>query len=324
MELAGHLKSAADYLKTVINHAHNILDYNLLASIGLGLAFGAIAFLVLKLAKRPSLLDLLGTKRKKIQTPAVKDAFNRWVDDAEERLKQGGVTGLKGWQLALIIIGTCVTSLFVGIFILKNIVAAILMIVSAVLLVDQFIMFKERAMREQMTSQLAMAVRVFAATFASNPQVEKGIIAVANDCPDPLGKVFKQAAKMIRARIPLDTVLLEMARGMNFDYGLMFVQLLKQLRSNTLILPLFHEMVSRITAREILMRENRVQVDGERILSLIMAAAPLPVYFMIQRMVPEAHEFMVGTFLGRLIVCTIFLSAIVWAVMSRVTERVDA
>lgn len=299
-------------------------DYSLLASIGLGLAFGAVAFLVLRQIKHPSLLDVLGVKRKKIQSGIVKDTFNRWIDDAEERLQQGGITRLKGWQLVLIIIGTCIISLIIGIFVFKNIVAAILMVTSAVLLVDQFIMLKERTIREQLTSQLALAVRVFAATFASNPQVEKGIIAVANACPNPLGKVFKRAEKMIRARIPLDAVLLEMAKGMNFDYGLMFVQLIKQLRSNTLILPLFHEMVSRITAREILMRENRVQVDGERMLSLIMAAAPLPVYCFIQRMIPEAYEFMVTTFLGKLIVCMIFLSAITWAIMSRVTERVDA
>lgn len=314
-----------DYLKPEIEGIKNFFNYNLLMSLGLGLIAGSIAYLVYKWAYRPSLIDMLGKKaRKRAQSPAVKDAFNRWVDDAEERLQRGGVTGLKGWQFVLIIIGICVGSLVVGIFIFKNIVAAIFLLVSTVLLVDQYIMFKERSVREQMASQLAMAVRVFAATFASNPQVEKGIIAVANACPNPLGKVFKKAEKMIRARIPLDAVLLEMARGMNFDYGLMFVQLLKQVRNNTLILPLFHEMVSRITAREILVRENRVQVDGERMLSLIMVAAPLPSYYLIQFLVPEAHDFLSGTFFGKLIVCMIFLSAITWAVMSRITERVDA
>lgn len=319
------LLTLTNYLKPVITNISYFFNYNLLMSLGLGLIAGSIAYLVYKWAYRPSLIDMLGQKaRKKVQSPVVKDVFTRWVDDTEERLQRGGVTGINGWQFALIIIGVCIGSLIAGIFVFKNIVAAIFLLVSTVLLVDQYIMFKERATKEQMASQLAMAVRVFAASFASNPQVEKGIIAVANACPNPLGKVFKKAEKMIRARIPLDAVLLEMARGMSFDYGLMFVQLLKQVRNNTLILPLFHEMVSRITAREILVRENRVQVDGERMLSLVMVAAPLPSYYLIQFLVPEAYDFLAGTFFGNLIVCMIFLSAITWAVMSRITERVDA
>lgn len=296
----------------------------LMISIGLGITTAALVPIIIKLVYRPSLIDLLGRKtREKIQSAATKDAFARWVDDLEKYQKKGNI-GLTGWKFWLLFVALVLASFVGGIIIFESLVLAVFLVVATILLLDQYFMFKERSVKEAMESQLAVAIRLFASSYTTTPQVERGIAAVAATCPNPLGKIFRKADKMLKARIPLDTVLIEMAREMNFDYGIMFIQLIKQVRNNTLIMPLFHELISRITAREILTRENRSQVDGERMLSLIMVAAPLPSYLLIQNMVPDAHEFLSGTFFGRVVICMVFISAITWAVMSRITERVDA
>lgn len=290
-------------------------------SIGLGLVAACTAYIIYKKLFSPSLLDRLGYKQKE-RPSIIKDSFNLWVDHTEKILRRGSMR-MKGWQFVLLVLTGSAASVAAGIFIFQNFVAAVFLTVATVLICEQYILFRERSVMNQMNSQLAAAVRIFAASFANTPQVEHGIAAVAESCPDPLGRVFRRADRMLHARVPLDGVLLEMARGMNFEYGLMFIQLIRQVKNNTLVAPLFHELVSRITTREMLIRENQVQVAGEKTLSLAMVIAPVPSYFFICAVVPEAQVFLTQTFFGRVIVTLIFFSAVLWAVMSRITERVD-
>lgn len=322
MEIGAYLIIIKNHIQIFISNVS--ADTTLMISLGLGITAAALVPIIIKVAYRPSLVDMLGRKtRDKYQSVVAKDAFTKWIEDLERYQKKGNI-GLAGWKFWLLLVAICLACIIVGMVVFKSIVITAFLTVSVVLSLDQFFMFKDRSVRHQMIAQLAVAVRIFASSYSNTPQVEKGIAAVAATCPNPLGRVFKKAEKMLQARIPVDTVLIEMAKDLNFDYGIMFIQLIKQVKNNTLILPLFHELIARITAREILERENRSQVDGERMLSLIMVIAPLPSYFLIQSMVPDAHEFLSGTFFGRIIVSMVFLSVITWAVMSRITERVDA
>jgi len=301
------------------------MEWSFVLSVGLGLSVAGLVYLIIRCLAAPSLADKLGHIRSSalIRAPATRDTFNRWIEEYERRLRRGGSTSIKGRHFAMILAAACLTSIIVGIYVFHNIVATAFFVVATVLLIDSYLVFKERSIQDHMLSQLASAVRVFAAAFAVTPQVEKGIAAVADSCPDPLGKVFREANKAFIARKPLDSVLIGMARDMNFEYGLIFVQLVRQVKSNTLILPLFQELITRITEKDMHVKKNRATISGERFMSLMMVAAPIPMYFLVRSIAPEAPEYLTQTFSGRIMVCIVFLSAITWAILSRITEKVE-
>ena len=247
----------------------------------------------------------------------------RWVDTVDRRVKRVGIKKLSGLHYALIMVAGIAISFFLGIYLFKNIVIAVLCSMAIIMCLEQVIITYERNLRDTMSSQMATATRIFAAEYALTPQVERAIGAVARQCPAPLGNVFQRAYNSFMSGRNKDQVFAELASELNFEYGQMFVHLLRMARNNTALTPMFNELVARVTAHESLAHENRQQVTGERNLSIVMLLSPIPVYLIVRKMVPESYIFLTDTVAGKLIICLIFLNVILWAILSRATEGVD-
>jgi len=248
----------------------------------------------------------------------------RWIDDKDRRLRRALKWKVSGLQYSILLVLVSAGSFLFCAYKFKNLIAAVLFASASVLLVEEYLRRSERMYRNTMSSQMATAVRLFTSEFARTPQVERAVAVVAANCPPPLGSVFKKAAKALMSGKPKEYVFSEMEKDMNFGYGLMFVELMRESDNNKMTVPLFHELEAKITATEELERENREKVDGEVNLSLIMLFSPVVMYLFLRKAVPESYDFLVNTPFGRLLVCSVFISALLWAFLARLTERVDA
>lgn len=254
----------------------------------------------------------------------VKVSFLDWIDGTDSRLRKALKWKITGLQYGITLVLVSAGSFIFCLVKFDNLVAAVLFSSASILLLEQYLRSRERLYRSTMSSQMSMAVRLFTSEFSRTPQVERAISVVAANCPAPLGNVFKKAAKLFIARKPKDFVFSEMEKDMNFGYGLMFVELLRESQNSQTTVPLYHELEARITAREELEKENKEKVDGEVNLSLIMLMSPVPMYLFLRKAVPESYDFLTLTPLGRILVCSVFFSALLWAILARATERVDA
>lgn len=248
------------------------------------------------------------------------DAADAWIAAAEARLARAGFR-LRGAQYALVLLALGMGAFLAGILLFRNLAAALLMAASAALLPEQAVARRLEARRQLMLDQMAAAVRVFAAEFMATPQVERGLLAAAERIPDPVGRVFRDACRRLALGERLDAVLLGMMAGFDFEYGRMFVQLLRQAARDASVAPLFAELVARMEVHLDLARKSRAELAGERLLALVMMCTPLPGYLFMRAVVPETTEFLVENFWGRLAVVGVFLSMLLWAAVDRLFGR---
>jgi Flp pilus assembly protein TadB len=294
------------YLKPDVEHL-------LLALVSLGLGLTAYGLITLvskvKLRRKSRLANILAVDPKtKKQTL---DSFTNWTTRLEQRLPKDFKVKPSLMLLALIVF-------VAGIPVFNNPVPALLLAILFLIVPSQVIFKIKQAHREKVEEQLARAVRVFAAEFSVTPQLERGFAAVAKTVENPVGGIFKRACNRLTYRHDVDAVLTDLALSLNTVHGYIFVQLLRAARKHgKAIAPLLYELISKITVAQELDKKNKSEISGERVLSMIMAISPLPVYFILNNWTPDTQEFLRNTVVGRFVVMASFASAITWMVMDR-------
>jgi len=252
------------------------------------------------------------------------EGVGKYVEGIDSRIKSVGKTRLSLSKYLVAMVVGFILSIFVGLYIFSNIVVTILMLASVVVILEQIIISLERKRKELLSQQMTAAIRIFVAEFTKNPQIENAIGEVAKQCPPPISNVFGDAYRGLIIGKPRTVVFNEMTSKLNSEHGQMFVQLIKMSDDSEYLVPMFHELESRIILHETLSHENRQQVAGERKLSVAMLLSPIPAYYVVSRLVPETYIFLTNTFFGNLIICLVFVSVIAWAFLSRMTDNIDS
>lgn len=217
---------------------------------------------------------------------------------------------------AAVILFLCGAALF------HNPVPAFVLAAFGVLVPDQLRYNAQRRHREKVMEQMTSAVRLFAAEFAVAPQLGRCLAVAGRHVPDPVGAAFRRAYVALTVGEKPDDVLDRLARDLDSPYGYMFVQLLRAAGSQgQRVAPLFHELVSRVAAGQQLDKLNRSEVSGDRASGFLLSMLPLPLYFLLQRWMPETHVFFTSTAAGRIIVTVSLLSALGWFFVDRVVNE---
>jgi len=173
-----------------------------------------------------------------------------------------------------------------------------------------------------MIDQLSSAVRIFSAEFASTPQVGSALRNTARRVPAPLGDVLNHACRQLSAGRSKEQVLQELVQELDFDYGRMFVQLLRMAWEDSAVQPLFARLATRVSSLQALMKKNQSNLAQGRMMAMGVNALILPMFFGVQWLVPGAHEFLTTHVIGRGIVSFAFSSILVWLVLDRVLNGV--
>lgn len=294
-------------------------------------AFGAgvfavvssLASVLIRYAIRPkNWMDRLA-KIASVRSVKLSDSLQKWVLRAEKEM--GGLKLAKRGPLFFALAMALAAGGFVyGVWFLRNPAAGFVLAVAGVVFPEQVFFYKENSLREKLIEQMGALVRVFAAEYAETPHPVKALGAAARKLPDPIGGIMREAEKDLLLGKDRDDVLIELAKKLDFEYGRLFVQLFRLSFEDEAVKPLFARLAARISNQQELIRKNRVEVTADRIMSLALNLSVIPVYLLMQRVIPESYQFFTGTAAGRGVVVCCLVSAVAGAVLDRMVNRGDA
>lgn len=305
---------------------------------GLGISAGVLASSVFKIAGvRLNLGPALKQPKAAVGIPSTVRRFleadknaeelplwmRRWLSRALENLQKSGSKISPARYVILVLFGM-LAGFVIGVSLLQNLPAAVLISAAAYLIPDQIIQGRLQAIKFKKIEQLGAAVRVFAAEFADTPQVPKAIAATAKRAPDPLGRVFREAGRLSATGKSPDDVCAYLLKELDFEYGRMFVQILRVAWDDAAAKPLFSRLAARVSGLQSLIQKNRSGLAYSRGIAIIVNAMILPAVLGIRFLVPETGYFLVHHPAGRLLVCMAFLSVLAGLVLDRMLNEVES
>lgn len=262
---------------------------------GVGVASGALAWHMLTKTRGPVLL---------------------------ERVPMREIT-LYGRKLPLWLLVSSIAAFAGGLYVFRNPVTAFVAAVLIGILPDQFAFWRAGKRKEMALEQLTAAVRLFAAEYSVAPQLARCLGVVASRIGSPLGPIFRRAYTALVLGTEPEEVLAALEKDLEIPEGKVFVQLLRAGRhQGQALVPLFHDLVSRISVRQQLAKFNRTETSGERAVGMVMALMPIPTYFLMQIWIPESRYYFTETAFGRMVVAFSFISALLWFLIDRVVGEV--
>jgi len=250
------------------------------------------------------------------------DAFSRWIQLTEKRLKRQKI--IRGRLYIFLLIALSIFAFFGALIMFHNLPAAMFVTLTILLIPGRILQISEEKEKMKLTEQLITAIRLFAAEFIQTPHLEKGFAAIAARVPPPTGTIFADAYKDLVIGIDPEMVLANLSAKLETEHGKMFVQLLRQARIDMSISTLFPKLLEKVEKHLDLLRKNVSGLLGERILTVLTAAAPIPIYFIMRGLLPEVDEFFIRTVVGRVLLAAVFLSMFLWAIIDRIAGRVQA
>ncbi|NSW83998.1 MAG: type II secretion system F family protein [Syntrophothermus sp.] len=258
------------------------------------------------------------TGRKK-QASGLSESLQKWVDRVHSEMRVSFLERRSVLEAAIMIV-LALAGFGVGVVYLKNITAGIIMAAGGIAVPEQMINMREQARREKILEQMGAMVRIFAAEFSETPHVLKALGVTAGKMPPPTGDILRQAYRDMTSGMSPDEALLRLARGLDNEYGRMFVQLLRLALEDEAVKPLFNRLALRLTTQQDLLQKNRVEMSYDRMVSLIMNLAIVPAFIFVHQLVPEAREFFVSSIWGRLIVSVSAASVVGGAFLDRLAS----
>lgn len=281
----------------------------------------SVAYALLKNAGKRDWRQKLATLSS-VRMVELSDSLQKWVLRAEKEL--GGFKFVRrGPAFLLLALVFSVVGFLYGSLALRNPAAGVVLAAAGVIFPEQVFFYREKVLREKLIEQMGAAVRVFAAEYAETPHPVKALGAAARRLPDPIGGILREAEKGLLLGKDRDDVLIRLAKDLDFEYGRLFVQLFRLSFEDEAVKPLFSRLAARISSQQELIRKSRVEVTADRIMSLALNLAVVPVYFLMQKVVPEARSFFLETAAGRGIVVCCLVSAVAGALLDRMVNRGD-
>lgn len=314
------------------------MDYMRLAAAtvfgaGLGLSTGVFSYYILRLAKIP---HLALPRREREEMPLVLRRFlnkeneedelppwlKRWSERTSFMLKRSGVRIPVMRYLVGLLVGG-VGGFVAGVILMKNLPAAVILALVIALAPDVVLIGRVQNRRNKIIEQLAAAVRILAAEFGDTPQVPRALSITARKVPSPLGDILRQADTDLAAGKSIDDVCLYLMQELDFEYGRMFVQLLRLAWDDAAVRPLFTRLAGRIANLQGLIYKNASGMAYGRFMGMLVNALILPEFLLMRSLVPETGYFLVYNPIGRLLVVVCFLSILVGMLLDRALSGVE-
>jgi len=319
--------------------SQNLGFLGLLIIVYLGLLIPTILILVIIIKKIEKLImakkDTFKTVFKRIKseddTPeAVKNILNKyqskeelpawmdqWLNRVEKRINHSGVKVISLVRYFLIIISALIISIAMGAGLLKNPAVTIILIISSFFIPDAILTGYMQKQRLKIIEQLSSATRIFSAEFRETPQVVKALSVTSKRVPSPLKEVLEKAVMDLTVGKDKDKVFEEMAIKMDFDYGMLFVQLLRIAFDDASVQPLFTKLSTKVASLQSLLKKNQSSLAYGRLMGMGVNALIIPVFLLVSHFIPGAYEFMVHHYIGRIIVTMCFLSVLLGLALDR-------
>ncbi|MGD0620952.1 MAG: hypothetical protein ABSA82_00580 [Thermacetogeniaceae bacterium] len=279
--------------------------------------FAASYILISMIGKTDWLVEI--KKIQKIRESGLPDSLQRWVLQAEKGIDKVGI----GWHGKVFVISLPLSAVgfWFGLLHFHNLIAAILLAVIGVLIPDQIVYNQEKTYRGKVMEQFGTAVRMFAAEYAETPNAIRAIGIIAPQLPDPIGVIFRQAERDFSVGRDVNDALIRLSQKLNFEYGRLFVQILRLSVEDSAVGPMFTRLALRLSSQQKLIRKSMVEVSMDRMLAIAMNLAIVPAYLLVLRTMPDSYAFFVNTVIGRIIIVACLAFVIIGISLDRLLDR---
>lgn len=247
---------------------------------------------------------------------------HQWLRATSRRLNKAGVSFAIG-RYALATVCGAGTGFLLGVVWLRNLPAAVALGAAAFLVPDSFLIGRIQARRNRMIEQMGAAIRIFAGEYAETPQVPPALARTAQRLPPPLGPVLARAARDLIAGQDRDRVLAALMDALDFEYGRMFVHLLRLAYEDSAVGPLFPRLATRIGSLQSLIQKNRSELAYNRIVGFGLNLLILPIFFAVRLLIPGSSVFLLQHPAGRILVFLSIFSVLLGLALDRILSEVE-
>lgn len=248
--------------------------------------------------------------------------YENWIEEAGPRLSKAQLK-ITATKYTLIMFSCSVIGALIGLILLKNVTAAILLAVAAILIPDQFTFRRIEKLNQKYTAQLAVAARMLSAEFTNKPSVQQAMEAVANQLQEPLKSVFKRTADDLNAGLGPDVAFARMLKSLDFDLGREFVQALRVAYDEIAVRPMFSKLAVKINNVERLKKTNDNTLIWMKSMGILLNILVIPSYFFMSMIVPETNIYLTTTPIGKFIVSIVFMSMLIGLLLDRALQKID-
>lgn len=217
-----------------------------------------------------------------------------------------------------IMVGLAVIFL-IGMHLFKNPIPALVACIMFGVFPSQIIYSRERARREKVLEQFALAMRIFTGEYSATKQINHGLKKVGEKVADPVGKVFRETHSLLILGVNPVKVYKQMAEKLAITHAQVFASLLAQAgQQGGAIVPVLEEITKKVRIAQKMNKDNSAEINGDRYIGLALSFMPLPVFLTLQKTYPETANFLTETPAGRIIVTLSFVAVIAWFLLDRV------
>jgi Flp pilus assembly protein TadB len=242
---------------------------------------------------------------------------NKWLDQVEKKINQSGIKVISLVKYFLIIVIALFIAALMGAGVLKNPAVTLILMACSFFVPDVILSSYMQKQRLKIIEQLSSATRIFSAEFKETPQVLKALNNTSKRIPSPLKEVFEKAVTDLTVGKDKNEVFDEMMVKLDFDYGQLFVQLLRLAWEDASVQPLFSKLSTKIAELQSLLKKNQSSLAYGRIMGMGVNALIIPTFLAMAYFVPGSYEFMVHNPVGKIIVTMCFLSVLIGLILDR-------
>lgn len=293
----------------------------LLFSIGTGLVTSVVVYLIAYFYKQ-------SRDKRKVQTSigsftvSQKDNLTEWLNMLDKRLQKNDIK-IKSKIIIAVNALSSLTVFIVSFRIFKNLTAAIFFAIVFFIIPEYILFLYETKRKMKIENQMVAAIRMFTAEYLNVRNIEKSFAEISIRVVDPVGGYFADAYMDILMGHSFDSAMSRLSARVDNEYWKMFIQLIYQLEKDSQAIVLFADLVSRVEKSIELSRNNEISLGGERVLALVMALLPLPVYYFMSKIVPQTTTFIVETIAGRLLITVSFISIFAFTFLDKMLRRIE-
>lgn len=289
---------------------------------GIGLSASVLTWWVTSKKILPS-INKLKIKPKQILKTDSDNWVAKWIAEMEPRLKKARF-GITADRLFLIVFIGAIISFIAGVYFLKNIMAALCLSALTALIPDQLILTRIENRRYRMNEQLSPVINLFYSELAITRNPQMALDAVANRTPEPLGGVMRKVVWLLGTRSATpDQAFAELADQLDFEYGRLFAQTLREIWDGKKIQNMLPRMANKCAAYQRMVRKTKTQLLWFRITGNIMNVLTVPVFIAEMLFMDEARQFLVNTTAGKLVVVICCMSILVGTLLNRILSKVE-
>lgn len=251
-----------------------------------------------------------------------KDSIDKFISSMEKQIQNNKVN-LKAKHLFIVVAILCFGAFTISFLHFKNLVASVLIALIIFAIPDYIFFLLEERKNKKIEDLIVVAIRVFTSEFLKNKNIEKSFHETSQRVLDPVGNYFAEAYTDMLIGHPFETVMSRMAVKCNNKYWGIFIQLLYQLRDDSVVINLFTELVTRVERSIEATRHSDSTLAGERTLALITSLVPIPAYLFMRKIVPETTYFITETTVGKLVLISSFISTLLFLYVDKFSRRVN-